>query len=172
MFARVDSNNKLAEFIDWNPKGLYPEDIRWVEIPPYLYQWINSSYYVEDDKVLPPSVDYLRNQVYGKVVEWRKQAEDAGTRLEDGTLIATTKYDQDRVSATLGSMERFKIKTVDFKAESGFIEASYDTVYLIGQKITEHVQKCFSLEKAHYLALQELDSIEEIAKYDYTKNWD
>lgn len=171
MFARVNANNKLEEFIDWNPKGLYPEDIRWVEIPPYLYQWIDTSYYVEDNKVLPPSIDYLRKQVYSKVVEWRKQIEDAGTRLADGTVVATTKHDQDRVDSALNNMERYGIKEVDFKAESSWVKADYATVKAIGQAIVDHVQKCFTLEREHYEALQKLESIEELAKYDYTKDW-
>ena len=61
-YARVGADNRCAEFIDFDPSGVFPAGIEFVLVPEALEEYVNSNYNVVDGNVLPPTIDYLSNR--------------------------------------------------------------------------------------------------------------
>lgn len=168
----IDSETGLCrEFTDIDPAGRFHADLRWLLVPEALVRFADYAYLGQEGQILPPSLDYLKNQVQREVTAMRWQHETGGLTLPNGMRILTAKDDQDRVNSVLANMERYQVAEVDFKAASGWVRASYEDVKSIGAAIMQHVQACFSAEKAHHDAIDALDSIEAVAGYDYTIGW-
>lgn len=159
------------EFTAFDPQGRFAGELRWLEVPASLAPWVNSEYAEQDGEISPPSLVYLQAQVKKAVTSTRWQRETGGITLANGMTILTAKDDQSRVNEALTNMERYGLASVDFKATSGWIAASYDDVKAIGAAMTVHVQACFTAEKDHHAAIDALDSVDAVANYDYTVGW-
>lgn len=159
--------SKCREFTTVDPTGRFAPELRWLPAP----ERADFEYIEQDGQLVPPSIAYLKDQVKREVTSMRWQHETGGLTLPNGVRILTAKDDQDRVNAVLTNMERYAIAEVDFKAASGWVRASYEDVKAIGAAMMQHVQACFTEEKAHHDAIDALDSIEAVAGYDYTIGW-
>lgn len=170
-YARIDTDGRCAEFITWNPAGLYPVELKWLPVPAALVPFVGSKYRAEGEQILPPSLDSLREQVKALATERRWQVETGGITLADGTRILTATDDQARIDTALSNMERYAIKSVDFKSAAGFVTLSYDQLKAIGAAVVAHVQGCFSAEMKHHAAIDALTDVLAIAGYDCSAGW-
>lgn len=170
MHARI-VDGACVEFIQHNPEGLYHPSIRWAPVPAFLERFAVLGYIEQERAAAPPSLDFLREQVKALATSQRKQIEAAGITLADGSRILTAKEDQDRIDTALANMERYAIKSLDFKAASGFVTLGYDQLKAIGAAVVAHVQGCFTAEMKHHAAIDALQDAEAVASYDYSSGW-
>lgn len=171
-WALIDPHTgRCREFAYTDPAGKYHASLRWIPVQAELSQWADYEYIEQEGQIVPPSLDYLKNQIAQEVTSIRWQHETGGLTLPNGVRILTTKNDQDRVNAVLTNMERYAVTEVDFKTASGWVRASYENVKAIGAAMMQHVQACFTAEKAHHDAIDALASIETVTSYDYATGW-
>jgi hypothetical protein len=63
------------------------------------------------------------------------------------------------------------LTSVDFKAASGWVELTLDQLVAIAGAIAEHVQACFSRERALHEAVDAAQSVAELAALDIESGW-
>ncbi len=122
-------------------------------------------------KLVPPSVEAIRAQLFTEVSDMRRRVEGGGIVLPSGAVILTGLDDQNRVSAALASMERFNIDAIDFKAASGWVKLTVAELAGIGAAIAAHVQNCFSAERRHHEAIAAQIDLDALAGYDTSQGW-
>lgn len=85
--------------------------------------------------------------------------------------IGTTLDDQNRISGVLAAIGLGSLTAVDFKAESGWVRLTVQELQGIAQTISEHVQACFSAERAHHEAIADLEDMAQVEAYDVMAGW-
>ena len=101
----------------------------------------------------------------------RWEVETGGVTFPDGTRVATTVDDQNRITAVIANAQHAGVTSVDFKAASGWITLSMDELQGIAAGIAIHVQGCFSVERGHHEAIAALTTLAKARAYDVTKGW-
>ncbi|MDA8448485.1 DUF4376 domain-containing protein [Acidovorax sp. GBBC 3332] len=101
----------------------------------------------------------------------RWAVETGGVTLPSGTRVGTTVEDQNRISTVIGNAQLAGITQVDFKAKSGWVSLSLDDLRGIASAIAQHVQACFSAERAHHEAIEAVSTRAQAEAYDVTEGW-
>ena len=172
-YARLDEQGRCVEFVDFSPFGVFPPTIRWQRVPDELSETVDHDWrFSEATQAFEPvSLDVLKAKRKREATQWRKHIESRGILLPNGVRIATTKDDQDRLSAVVSHMERYDLSQIDFKADSGWVALTRAEVSAIGAAVVAHVQACFSAERTHHEALELLDSVEAVLTHDVSVGW-
>lgn len=84
-----------------------------------------------------------------------------------GVRVLTGVEDQNRIATALIGAPA----TLDFKAESGWVTLTLAELQAIAGAITDHVQACFSAERAHHEAIDALLSLDAARSYDVEAGW-
>lgn len=100
----------------------------------------------------------------------RWKHETGGIEL-GGVRVGTGLDDQNRISGVLSAIAVGGLDSVDFKAASGWLRLTAADLQGIAQAISAHVQACFSAERAHHEAIDQLTSPAQVAAYDLTQGW-
>lgn len=122
-----------------------------------------------EDLAALPKFD-KRKTLKEAVTAKRWEVETGGVTLPGGVRVKTAKDDQDRISNTIAGMEGAGIDSVDFKAESGWTTVTLAELQGIRTMIALHVQHCFSMERAHHEAIDELAEA-DLDTYDIEEGW-
>ncbi len=101
----------------------------------------------------------------------RWTVETGGLTLPGGALVGTTVDDQNRITTVIANAQLAGVTEVDFKAASGWVSLTLDDLRGIAALIAQHVQACFSAERAHHEAITALDSRAAAAAYDVRTGW-
>ncbi|UYL85493.1 hypothetical protein gp38 [Acidovorax phage Aval] len=101
----------------------------------------------------------------------RWAVETGGVTLPGGTRVGTTVDDQNRITTVIANAQLAGVTEVDFKAASGWVSLTLDDLRGIAALIAQHVQACFSAERAHHEAITALDSRAAAAAYDVRTGW-
>jgi hypothetical protein len=88
-----------------------------------------------------------------------------------GVQVGTTLDDQNRLSGVLSAIQLGGLESVDFKAQSGWTQLTAEQLQGIALAISNHVQACFTAERAHHEAIDLLDGIAFCQAYDVTQGW-
>ncbi|MNV75461.1 hypothetical protein D3C71_1687490 [compost metagenome] len=101
----------------------------------------------------------------------RWEIETGGITLQNGVRVLTGKPDQDRITAVIVNADIAGIDAVDFKADSGWARLTIDELRGVARAIGLHVQACFSAERTHHAAIDQLRTEAETEAYDISAGW-
>ena len=112
----------------------------------------------------------IKQQLIAAATALRWEKETGGIELS-GVRVGTTLDDQNRISGVLSAIALGGLVKVDFKAQNGWVRLTASEIQGIAQYISAHVQACFSAERVHHEAIENLASAEDLAVYDVTQSW-
>lgn len=116
-------------------------------------------------------VESTRAALVERVTDARWRHEEGGLLLANGVRVATTRADQNRITSVVANAALAGVESVDFKAESGWTTLTIEDLRGVAAAIAQHVQACFSAERAHHEAVARLVTLEQMAAYDVTAGW-
>ncbi|SEJ95550.1 MULTISPECIES: DUF4376 domain-containing protein [unclassified Variovorax] len=96
----------------------------------------------------PRTPDDLRTQLKADLAEQRWNAETSGLALANGLRIKTAREDRAALTEQLASMASSGLERIDFKAADGFVTLTSEQVQAVSRAVADHVQRCFSAERA------------------------
>lgn len=166
-FARIDDFTGLCnEFIDFDPAGKFHPLIKWLPVPEHLEAYADTNYKEEDGAVVPPSLEYLREQVKAKLAEARFAKEVGGIDLPDGTKIHTDRESQAQLSSAYTSLSSGMIASTHWKAKSGWVNVTLTEITPVAAAVAAHVAKCFAIENAVSDEIDAITTVQELAQFD------
>ncbi|WP_432728574.1 DUF4376 domain-containing protein [Variovorax sp. W6] len=104
----------------------------------------------------PRTPDDRRTQLKADLAEQRWNAETGGLTLPDGLRVRTGREDRAALAQMLADMEAGAIDQVDFKTTDGFVTLTREEVRVISRAIADHVQACFTAERAGHVFIDGL----------------
>lgn len=125
-----------------------------------LYGWVD-----------PRSTEKRRQDLRALVTARRWEIETGGITLQNGARVLTGKPDQDRITAVIVNADIAGIDAVDFKADSGWVRMTIDELRGVARAIGLHVQACFSAERTHHTAIDQLRTEADTEAYDIAAGW-
>lgn len=134
----------------------------------YTQQW--EIYELEPD-VVADNIESGKRRLADQVTQKRWEVETGGIILAGGTEVKTGLDDQNRINCVIVNAARAGFTEVDFKSATGWVTISLANLEAIADAVSAHVQQCFSAERAHHEAIEQLSTPEAIASYDITAGW-
>lgn len=119
----------------------------------------------------PRNLEERKQALANSATSMRWEVESAGIVLDDGTQVRTSKDAQDRIASILQCAERAGVKSIDFKASNCWTTLSTAELEQLAIAVARHVQACFSAERAHHEAIEQLQSIVDVDAYDLKQGW-
>lgn len=119
-------------------------------------------------------IEELRQAKLQAATDMRWSVMTGGLTLPGGIAVGTTIDDQNRITSVVANAELAGLtdsNEVDFKAESGWVRITIAEVKTIAGAIGQHVQACYSAERAHHEAIELLTTREQIRDYDISVGW-
>lgn len=154
------------------------------EVAPYFDESINEEtkevilsngiqrWSIIDKEITEDIIQSAKKELKAKITEKRWMVESGGITFLNGVSVKTSKDDQDRILSVIINAERNGIKEIDFKADSGWVTISIFALKQLAKELTAFVQYCFSAEKLHHSAIDNLSDINDIISYNVNANWD
>lgn len=163
-----EAGGKVAEFIDFDPTGLYPPELAWVPVPEHLERWATHDYVVTDAlEVAPPTLDYLVDQLLAELARRGERIASGGAEMPDGYRVDTT---QDGRTLLLGAFLRAQRLAVTegpnalitWKVSRRQFEGAPASVVIErGRLAIDHIQACIDRECAITAAILEAAAAED-----------
>lgn len=156
-WGRVNNaDDRITELVTTDPTGRYHPSMKWVKIPTYLENWINTDgdYTVDtNDNVIPVSDAVFLKQINARIA--RRKYEESIRGVEyNGLLWHTSESGRNNInnmltlaksiSETLPSGETFSTK---WKTLSGWTTVTIADMEAVGTAAGQYVISCFSREK-------------------------
>jgi hypothetical protein len=172
MWAR--NNGGSLEILSFDPNGKWADGNPFVAVPAELEHFVDSSYSVDEaGAIVPPSLDYLRNQIMMKIAAQRFTIETGGVTFLDGSVIKTDRESQAQLSSAFSSLINGLITSTPWKVGPGqFVPVTLEMIRPIAQLVADHVSTCFAIEAAKCQELTLLDTVEGLLTYSVTAGWD
>lgn len=105
-----------------------------------------------------------------RVTEKRLEVEARGITV-NGIPVNTTEYGQSRLTRALSYINR-KQQNIAFKDATGvYHDLTTAQVRTIFDAVGDYIQTCYAAERAHYDAIDALNTKPEILAYDYSGGW-
>lgn len=114
----------------------------------------------------PKSVEQVKQLKMAEISAARYAKETSGVALPDGSIVATDRQTQATITSALVRLQRKPTELIDWKGEAGWVKLDKATVELIADAIGDHVQACFTAEKAKLDALELLTEFSDIIAFD------
>lgn len=152
-----------------------PDVIRCVETGTFIQRdhWMWPTEWLENNIPLPveepKATAQIRADLVAAATEQRWQHETGGI-LINGVRVGTGLDDQNRLSGVLSAIQLGGLDSVDFKAQNGWVELTAGELQAIALAISAHVQACFTAERVHHQAIEQLADA-DLATYDVTQGW-
>lgn len=122
------------------------------------------------DLPAPPTEAQRKEALKAAATQKRWDIETGGITLPGGVHVLTATSDQNRITSTIATMEAIGLQAVDFKAATGWIALNLAQLCDIRRAIGLHVQACFTAERAHHEAIDQLDAA-GLDNYDINTGW-
>lgn len=137
--------------------------------------WDDYELWLEDDNTPLPwvpvkSLDQLKADLVAAATAERWERETGGI-LIGGVQVGTGLDDQNRLSGVLSAIQLGGLESVDFKAQSGWVQLTAPELQGIALAISAHVQACFTAERAHHEAIEQLQTQADVNAYDVMAGW-
>ncbi|MDN8643458.1 DUF4376 domain-containing protein [Stenotrophomonas indicatrix] len=116
------------------------------------------------------SLDQLKADLVAAATAERWERETGGI-LIGGVQVGTALDDQNRLSGVLSAIQVGGLESVDFKARSGWVQLTAPELQGIALAISRHVQACFTAERAHHEAIEQLQTQADVDAYDVMAGW-
>ncbi len=98
---------------------------------------------------------------------FRYARETGGLTLPGGTVISTTERSQGLITGTVAGFQQGLLTgTVQWKADSGWIELTGAQVIALGGAVAQHIQRCFAAERVVTEALETDPTLDIAAAFD------
>ena len=97
-----------------------------------------------------------------------------GITLPGGMHVGTTIDDQNRITSVVANAELVGLtdeSLVDFKSNSGWVQITVGQIKIIAGAIGQFVQACYSAERQHHEAIDQLVTAQELRAYDVNAGW-
>jgi len=114
----------------------------------------------------PRTPDDLRRQLKADLAEQRWNAETGGLTLSNGVRIQTGREERAAFMSMLADVEVGGLEAIDFKTADGFITLTRDEARSLSRAVSDHVQSCFSAERAACAFIDALDDADIPARCD------
>ncbi len=116
-------------------------------------------------------LDHVRGEKWAALAAHRYAVETGGIDV-DGHPIDTDRESQAGIAAKQAYLERHAdVSSVRWKTRSGFVSYSHAAFADMSAAVLFHVQSCFDTEAAHAEAIGALETVKDIANYDFTSGW-
>lgn len=112
--------------------------------------------------IVPLPLEQARANAIAWVADQRWQAETGGIDV-GGVRVLTAIEDQNRIDATIQGMELAGLTEVDFKSANGWAKLTLTQIKGLAAAIAQHVEQCFSRERALCETVTAAESTGEIA---------
>lgn len=116
------------------------------------------------------TLDDLKAELKAAATAERWDVETGGIYIGD-VHVGTGLDDQNRLSGVLGAIALGGLESVDFKAANGWTQLTAPELQGIAMAISQHVQACFTAERAHHEEIDALTTVEDAEVYDVTLGW-
>lgn len=120
--------------------------------------------------VVARDVDGVREGLKSQVTALRKEKETSGIVI-NGAEVATDITDQNRITSVTSNADLAGVTSINFKAVHGWSTITITELKAIAGAIALHVQACFDAEFAHYQALDQLTTLEDLGAHDVQSGW-
>lgn len=183
MWTRVE-NGRCVEFISFNPEGIYPAELIWLEVPQRLRAFVDHNYLIDNGIIIPPSRGYILSQAHSLLAKRRWREETSGTALPEGRRVPTGDRDKNLLTgARFKTLEEVEAQIAATVSGGGTIEegraaglAITHTLDAGGQPVTatnaeflamskafaDHVQACFDRWGVIWRKLDEAATWQEV----------
>lgn len=126
-------------------------------------------YYWNGDVSTPKSVEYIKSLRAAEIAASRYRLEIGGVTLANGSKINTERDAQAMIASALLRVTRKPTELIDWKGGDGvWVKIDKATVEMIADVVGDHVQACFSAERARHDALTALDDFDALVSFDTT----
>lgn len=144
-------------------------------IPRGHWMWVDYQRWLGDGKTPLPvmpvkSLDELKADLVAAATAERWARETGGISI-GGVQVGTNLDDQNRLSGVLSAIQLGGLESVDFKAQSGWVQLTAAELQGIALAISAHVQACFTAERAHHEAIEQLQTQADVDAYDVMAGW-
>lgn len=177
-------NGEIPSIEDLSSKDIFPLID---EVPEYntgthyheklpSFRWEkDGDYYRVTYAIKPRSLHALKRVKKEEITQHRWDILTGGVTLPNGIKVGTTNDDQNRISSVvahshLAGLSQSSI--IDFKAKEGWVKLTIEELEQIVGIIGVHVQKCYSTEKTLHDNVDLLATLEDVASFDVSTNWD
>lgn len=169
----VRNNGAALEILNFDPTGKWADGAPFIGCPAEIEPWLDSSYSVNaQHKIVPPSLDYLKQQVMAKLAELRYNFEISGVTLPDGTVIKTDRESQAQLASAFTSLKNGLISDTPWKVAPGvFVPVTLDMITPIAEAVAQHVKGAFSKEQAKCAEVMAAATAEALYAYDVNAGW-
>lgn len=166
----AQANAGEAVYLGQAPAGTYIQSGAPVALPArpsehHTFDWVAHAW--SDPRTLGEHKAHLK----ALVAERRWLVETGGLTLASGVRIKTGREDRAAFAGALAEMEAAGLASIDFKAETGFVELTPADMRGIASEVTIHVQSSFSTERTHIDAIDALTEIAAAMTYDSDAGW-
>lgn len=178
----TDSALGVADSAWWpeeNGDGELPEDHRWGD--EVLTLDTERRVVVVTHEIVPMTAEEIAEIVEAKkatlieaATAKRWEVMTGGLVLPNGISVGTTVDDQNRITSVVANATLVGLTDadlVDFKAASGWVRISIGDVKVMAGAIGRFVQTCYTAERAHHEAIEQLETAEQLAVYDVMAGW-
>ena len=154
---------------------LYESDSTTTSIPRDHRLWADYQRWLDEGNaplpvVLVKSLDELKADLVAAATAERWARETGGISI-GGVQVGTNLDDQNRLSGVLSAIQLGGLESVDFKAQSGWVQLTATELQGIALAISAHVQACFTAERAHHEAIEQLQTQADVDAYDVMAGW-
>ncbi|MFE3968387.1 DUF4376 domain-containing protein [Stenotrophomonas sp. YIM B13575] len=144
-------------------------------IPRGHWMWVDYQRWLDDGNTPLPlvplkSLTEVKEDLLAAATAERWNRETGGIVL-GGVQVGTTLDDQNRLSGVLSAIQLGGLESVDFKAQSGWVQLTAAELQGIALAISAHVQACFTAERAHHEAIEQLQTQADVDAYDVMAGW-
>jgi len=121
---------------------------------------------VQTWEVVPRQIEDVRAEQHARLADYRWRQETGGVDLPSGQRIQTTREAQAQISSTYSSLKDGLVASADWKAEGGWVSVTLTEFQPVAQAVADHVQRCFSAEKAVGQQIDAATTVDELAQID------
>lgn len=116
-------------------------------------------------------LDLFKAQKIDVLAQRRWDAQTSNLIFEDGTIFKTTPDDVNRLATTLQTLQGAGEIEIDFKAESGWITTTVDSLKDVHDTIAIYIEACFSNERRLSEAIDAAKTLDELNAVDIQDGW-
>jgi len=141
-------NGAPQEVRDDKPEGETSENFEWVEADSCFTEYVNQDYIVENNKVVPPSKEYLLDQLKADLATIRYIAQNFKVTYKDFEYLTNNDVSSALTEKIFDAQQSDKPEkyTVNFKSFTGYTTLNLEDLKAIKLLITTHIQICYDRE--------------------------
>lgn len=118
---------------------------------------------------VPKEIDVVRALKAAEISLSRYHLEIGGITLPNGAKINTERDAQSMIGSALLRVTRKPEELIDWKGGDGtWVKIDKATVEMIADTVGDHVQACFSAERAKHEELSAIEDFEQVVAFDST----